>query len=101
MNAPIHLWIIPLLPLTGAAINGLFGRRFSRRLIAAIALGAAALAVAAALYAIVQHGGSSTCAYVEDYATWIAIPGAFNVHFAFQLDPLSTLMILIVSGIGF
>ena len=34
-----HLWLIPLLPLVGAAINGLFGKRFSRQTVSAIALG--------------------------------------------------------------
>ena len=35
----LNLWIIPLLPLAGAAINGFFGRRFSRLLVSIVALG--------------------------------------------------------------
>ena len=39
MNQPdLRLWIIPLLPLAGAAINGLFGRRFKNSMVATVAL---------------------------------------------------------------
>jgi len=38
MTPNLHLWLIPLLPLIGSAINGLFGRRFPRRTVAAVAL---------------------------------------------------------------
>ena len=30
MTPNLHLWLIPVLPLVGAAINGLFGKKFSR-----------------------------------------------------------------------
>ena len=36
MTPNLHLWIIPLLPLAGAAINGVMGKRFSRRGVAAV-----------------------------------------------------------------
>ncbi len=38
MTPSLHLWLIPVLPLVGAAINGFFGRRFSRQMVAAVAL---------------------------------------------------------------
>ena len=34
-----HLWIIPVLPLLGAAVNGLFGKSWSQRAINTVALG--------------------------------------------------------------
>jgi len=40
----MHLFIIPLLPLAGAAINGLLGKRFPKALVNTIALGSTALA---------------------------------------------------------
>src|ERR1041384_402469 len=54
------LWLIPLLPLAGAAVNGLLGRkfRFSERLIAAIAVGSVALAFVCALAAVVRYANS-------------------------------------------
>ncbi len=42
----MHLWIIPLLPLAGAAINGLLGKRFPKALVNTIALGFTAAAFA-------------------------------------------------------
>ena len=38
MTPSLHLWLIPALPLLGAAINGFFGLRFSRQVVGAIAL---------------------------------------------------------------
>ena len=38
MTKNLHLWVIPLLPLIGAAINGLFGRRFKNAMVSAVAL---------------------------------------------------------------
>ena len=46
----MHLWIIPLLPLTGAAINGLLGKRFPKALVNTIALGFTAAAFLMALW---------------------------------------------------
>jgi hypothetical protein len=38
MKQDLHLWLIPLLALVGAAINGLLGKRFSRQTVVAVAL---------------------------------------------------------------
>ena len=53
----LHLWIIPLLPLAGAAINGLLGKRFSKALVNTIALGSTALAFAYAVWVALQFAG--------------------------------------------
>src|ERR687884_1635183 len=54
------LWLIPLLPLVGAAVNGLLGRkfRFSERVVGAIAVGTVALAFVFALTAVVPYAQS-------------------------------------------
>ena len=39
MTPNLHLWLIPVLPLIGAAINGLLGRRFTRQTVFGVALG--------------------------------------------------------------
>jgi len=36
MSVNLHLWLIPILPLAGAAINGLLGRRLPKRMVAFI-----------------------------------------------------------------
>ena len=38
MTPNLHLWIIPVLALIGAAINGFFGKKFSRPVVAGVAL---------------------------------------------------------------
>jgi len=97
MTPNLHLWLIPVLPLVGAAINGLFGKRFSRQTIAAIALGFSGAAFAMALW-VATH--ASLLPVSEKLAPWIRA-GDFQVDFAFYLDQLSLVMLLVVTGVGF
>jgi len=91
-----HLWLVPLLPLVGCAINGLLGRRFSHGVIKAIALGFPGLSMVWAWYIAL----SAQLPYIEDHFTWIRA-GNFSVDFAFQLDQLSLVMMLVVTTVGF
>ena len=98
----LRLWLIPILPLIGAAVNGLFGKRFSRRVVSAVALlfcGAAF--VKAALIAVQVFWGSLSLPHgPETLAPWLR-SGPFSVDFAFYLDQLSLVMLLVVTGVGF
>jgi NADH-quinone oxidoreductase subunit L len=98
----MHLWIIPLLPLAGAAINGLLGKRFSRGLVTTIALGSTALAFAMALWVAAQFSGlpPEQIPHIERYGTWLSA-GAFSAEFGIYLDQLSLVMMLVVTGVGF
>src|SRR5438876_12148180 len=102
MTQSFYLWLIPILPLAGAVINGLFGRRFSRAQVAAVALGSTAASLAIVLWvsARVLSLAESALPHLEPYALWIRA-GDFVVDFAFYLDQLSLLMALIVTGVGF
>src|SRR5947209_3316197 len=53
-----YIWLVPLLPLAGAAVNGLLGRRFrfSERLVGSIAVGSVALAFLISVAAVVSYG---------------------------------------------
>ena len=95
-----YLWIIPLLPAAGAALNGLLGKRFSKPVVNAIALGSTGLAFAWALRVAIGFlaGGSQPIA--EQYGTWIRA-GAFSASFGLYLDQLSMVMLLVVTGVGF
>ncbi|MEO8726988.1 MAG: proton-conducting transporter membrane subunit, partial [Acidobacteriaceae bacterium] len=103
MNSAPHLnlWLIPVLPLIGAAINGFFGKHFSKRTVASIALLFPALAFAMALWVISHFFGANAAAYPynEIHGAWIAITG-FQTNFGFALDQLSTVMLLVVTGVG-
>ena len=98
----LHLWIIPLLPLAGAAVNGLLGKRFPKALVNTIALGSTAAAFAYALYVAVQFMGlpADQIPHIEHYATWMTA-GPFTAEYGTYLDQLSLVMLLIVTGVGF
>jgi NADH-quinone oxidoreductase subunit L len=94
-----YLWLIPLLPLAGAAINCFFGRRSSKKAITAVALVFCGAAFAMAL--LIAWGFSSASApYYFNLAHWIRA-GSFQVDFSFYLDQLSLVMLLVVTGVGF
>jgi NADH-quinone oxidoreductase subunit L len=106
------IWLIPLLPAAGAAVNGLVGIRFfSRAMSGLVACATMAGALALSVWAFVGLLGLPADAreHVVTIAQWIPrIPldtahgiGYFEVPWAFRLDPLSALMILVVTGVGF
>ena len=106
-----YIWLIPLLPGIGAAINGLLGiRYFSRKTAGIVACTMMAAALGVSLLAFWQLLGLPADARAIDVvvAQWIpSIPlatrsgiGMFQVPWGFRLDPLSGMMILVVTGIG-
>jgi NADH-quinone oxidoreductase subunit L len=99
MTPSLHLWLIPVLPLVGAAINGFFGRRFPRQAIAAVALMFCGGAFVMALY-VAARLSSFDLPHTEFLAHWIR-SGDFLVNFEFYLDRLTLVMLLVVTGVGF
>ena len=65
-----HRVIIPLLPLTGAAINGLLGKRFSRQAVSAVALTFCVAAFGWALFVVSKFPGLDL-PHVESLAPWL------------------------------
>jgi NADH-quinone oxidoreductase subunit L len=99
MNPNLNLWLIPVLPLAGAAINGFFGKKSSRTAVTTVALFFSAAAFAMALFVAAKFS-SLTLPYQEYVAHWIR-SGSFTVDFEFYLDQLSLVMLLVVTGVGF
>ncbi|MFZ0899909.1 MAG: NADH-quinone oxidoreductase subunit L [Candidatus Sulfotelmatobacter sp.] len=99
MNPMLNLWLIPVLPLAGTAINGFLGRKSSRSAVTTIALFFSGAAFAMALW-VAMRFSSLTLPYHEYLAHWIR-SGNFSVDFAFYLDQLSLVMLLVVTGVGF
>jgi NADH-quinone oxidoreductase subunit L len=99
MNPMLNLWLIPILPLAGAAINGFFGKRSSRQAVTAVALVFSGAAFAMALWVAARFSSLSP-PYQEFFAHWIRA-GSFSADFAFYLDQLSLVMLLVVTGVGF
>src|ERR1035437_3951639 len=96
-SGPMQLWLIPILPLAAFLINGLFGRRFSKGVVNAIAIGSVALSFAWVLKTLL--GLDLSHPYSERYFTWIQ-SGAFRVDCEFTVDKLTAVMLLVVTGVG-
>src|ERR1044072_4308658 len=73
-----YIWLVPLLPLAGAAVNGFFGRkfRFSEQLIGGIAVGSVALAFLISVAAVISYGFGSHAQWPNTYVT--SQDGAFK-----------------------
>ena len=105
------IWLIPVLPGIGAALNGLVGvRYFSKRTAALVACGTMAASLLLSITAFSRLLGLADGDRFRRVPgpEWIpAIPletadgmGAFEVPWELALDPLSGMMILVVTGIG-
>lgn len=92
-----HLWLIPILPLIGAALNGLLGRRLSKTWVAIIAVGCTALSCGLAIFEIVTF--IDFFPLIERHFTWIQAD-RLRVGYDLLLDPLSSVMVLVVTVIG-
>src|SRR4051794_32013670 len=112
-----HTWIIPLLPLMGAAVMFFFGRRLSKQTVNWFCVGAVVLAFAWSCLAVYQYTHTWTAQHAgEPYQkilyTWIGgdtgvtglghvgRPAPFHADAGFLLDPLSAVWLLFVTGVG-
>ena len=122
------VWIIPLLPFLGFLINAFVGKRLGKNGVRAVACGVLLFAFAASLGAVgpVLFGGSmpegdnivvNEAGHAYEVTVWEWIPagerrgvsidggGGFltelNIPFGFYIDPLTAVMLLVVTGVGF
>jgi len=112
MNFLDLIWLIPLFPAAGFVINGLFGKKMSKTAVGVIACGMVLVSFifsAGAVWQLLQLDGAHRSHTVTLYE-WINAGPAhtsegplarFQVDWGFLLDPLSSIMILVVTGIGF
>ena len=112
MNFLEMLALIPLFPAAGAFVNGLLGRRCSRACISTVACGVVGISFLLSLGAFYQLLGKPEGQRLveQELFTWIPAgagelsSGAisqFLIQWGYQLDPLSAVMILVVTGVGF
>ena len=103
------IWLIPILPLVGVAINGLFGRRMPKAAVGAIGCGAILASLLLSMGAVAELSRLPADArhFETSLGTWMPLgalaPGGASVtiDWGFALDPLSAVMILVVTGVGF
>ncbi len=95
-------WLTVALPLAGFLANGLIALRWPRAKAAVSVIGPAVLigafAVALALFLRVRAIGLEE-PFIQRLWTWIP-SGSLVVDFAFQVDQLSLVMLLVVTGVG-
>lgn len=96
------IWLVLVLPLLGSAINGLLGSHLHKRLIGWLACGSVGIAFALSIGALLDllslppEARSFTLTLFD----WI-VAGDLSAPLSLLLDPLSMLMVLVVSGVGF
>jgi NADH-quinone oxidoreductase subunit L len=96
-----YLWLIPALPLAGVLFNATLGARLGRRAVSAVAPGVVGASFATALYAAAELlGAGEGGTLLNRVYEWIAV-GSLRFDVAFTLDPLSAVMMLVVTGVGF
>ncbi len=101
MPALTYLWILPLLPLLGAAANGIFGRGWKKNAVTGVALSSTTLAFLATLELVREFMAlpADQIPWTKSYFTWISA-GGFRADFALQVDQLTVVMLLVVTGVG-
>jgi len=95
-----YAWLLILLPAAGAIWLALAGRRMSEAKVASIACGAVGAAFVVAVLVLLRMLRTDGAAVLVPGPTWIAV-GDLHINFALLLDPLSTVMALVVTGVGF
>jgi NADH-quinone oxidoreductase subunit L len=107
-----HIWLIPMFPLVTAAMMLFFGRRLSNRIVSWLCSGSVFISFifsAGAFFQIVAKPSSERVATKVLFEWLPAVPyhmldgrvARFVADWGFQIDPLSCVMILVVTGVGF
>ena len=111
------LWLVPLLPFAGFAVTGLLAARLSRRVVSVVACGAVLGSFLLSVGAVIGLGSLPETApglvidaeahrVTQTLWTWLPLgPGVSGggpgVAWSYVLDPLSAVMLLVVTGVGF
>jgi len=99
-----YLWIIPLLPLVGSAINGIFGWNWSKSTINAVALGSTGVSFLCAIEAVrefLDYFAQYHQPFTKHFVDWIVAYKDLTIGFDLQIDHLTVVMLLVVTGVGF
>jgi NADH-quinone oxidoreductase subunit L len=94
------VWLIPLFPLLGFLINGLGRNMLSKTVIGFVGCLTVLASFAVSVGIYLELNSSETKSFIIPIFDWISA-GTVKIPFSFLIDPLSTLMLLIVTGIGF
>jgi NADH-quinone oxidoreductase subunit L len=107
-----HIWLIPLFPLAGALLMILFGRRLSNAIVSWLCVGSVFVSFVYAAGAVLQLVARPADDRLVQKILFEWVPagvyhtaagglGRFVADWGLLLDPLSAVMILVVTGVGF
>ncbi len=105
-----HIWLIPLFPALGAFIQLLWGKKLSNQAVSAVSVGLPGLSFVWAVGCFIQLLGIESHTFSKTLYPWMPLGalrltdgtmGNFTVDAGMQLDQLSAVMLLVVTGIGF
>ncbi len=94
------VWLIPLFPLLGFLINGLGRNMLSKTVVGFVGCLSVMASFAVSVGIFLELNSSETKSFIIPIFDWISA-GTVKIPFSFLIDPLSALMLLIVTGIGF
>ena len=95
-----QIWLVPAFPLLGFILSGLMGKRFGTRFVSIVAPLAIGLAFAQSVVLFFQMLNADGNVLSEHLYTWIK-SGNFEAGINFQVDQLSGLYLLVITGVGF
>ncbi len=92
--------LVPLFPLIGFLINGFFGKKIGKSLSGIIASVSILASFILSVLIFVELSGPAEKSHIVNLFSWIN-SGNLKIPFEFLVDPLSSLFLLIITGIGF
>ncbi len=97
-----YVWLIPMFPAIGFLINGFFGRQYSKKVVGWVACSALGLSFFTSILIFFELIGRPPAERLFEKVIfdWV-VSGSFQTVIAYQIDPLSILMALVVTGVSF
>src|SRR4051812_21287785 len=99
---PSLLWLIPGFPFLSAAVLALFGSRIPRRIAAWLGTSSIGLSALTAIFTAIEFLRSRPAegAWVQHLWTWMSI-GDFQPEVALYFDPVTLVMVIVITFVGF
>src|SRR5512136_3171080 len=97
-----YVWLIPVFPAIGFLINGLFGRRLGKKAVSWVGPSAIGLSFLTSILVFFELIGRPPAErhFEKVIFDWV-VSGSFQTVIGYQIDPLSILMALVVTGVSF
>src|SRR5512139_728521 len=97
-----YVWLIPLFPAIGFMINGLFGRRLGKKVVSWVGPSVIGISFLTSILIFFELIGKPPAerSFEKVIFDWV-VSGSFQTVVGYQIDPLSILMALVVTGVSF